>query len=551
MKVAEYLPMMLKEYGTTHIFYEEMLFPALMRKAEDLGIRPIIAHSEFGAAYMADGYARTSHKPGICMAQAIGAPNLAAGLHDAWLACIPLIAITGKRPPIQRYRNAYQDSDHIAAFGAFTKFSADVVDPNQLPILLRQAYRESVSGKPRPVHFDILGFGGIELEGLEVDAPLVVNKEYSVYPPFKPAAAKEAIATAAKEIASAQRPVIIAGRGAIIGNAQNAITDLITKADIPLITTNDGKCIIDESSPYWYGIVGGYGMDCANKIVSKSDLVIYVGSQISDMSSLAWTVPDVSTRVIQIDIDGSEIGRNYPNCLALFGDAGTVAAQLADAVAAGKHDTWRKECDALVKDTLDKQAARCASNSTPIDPARLCHEVSKALPDNAVLVSDTGWSAVWSSTFIRMKASQKYIRAAGTLGWSYPASLGAKCAAPDRPVVNFTGDGAFYYCMSEMSTAMKYGINTVTVINNNESFAQCYSVIADSDYKDDDQRAQWRFGFNPLNFAEIAKGFGLHAVRVTESAKIGPAITEALAAGKPALVEVCTSLDGPLPAMEK
>jgi acetolactate synthase-1/2/3 large subunit len=547
MKVPTYLAEFFKQAGTTHLFYQEMMFMRTIREAERIGVRPIIAHSEFAAGYMADGYARVSGKPGVCIAQAIGAPNLAAALHDAYLGCVPLIAITGKKPPAFRYRNAYQDSEHLPVFEALTKFTADVTDPAQLPLMLRQAYREAVSGKPRPVHLDVLGFGAIELEMCEVNEDVFIDKIYTQYPPFRPAAGQEAVAAAAKEIDGAQKPVLVVGRGAIFADAAKAVRDLAAKADIPVIITPDGKCILDENDALWYGVVGGYGMDCANKIAAAADLVIFIGSQTSDQTTLDWTVPAPDTRVVQIDIDGPEIGRNYRNTLALLGDARVVTEQLAEAAGHKKREAWRQEADAFRKDTLDQQAARMAADSAPIDPARLCDEVSKALPADGILVADTGFSAIWTANMLRMKPGQSYLRAAGTLGWSFPASLGAKCAAPDRPVINFTGDGGFYYCLSEMETAMRYGITTVTVVNNNRSLGQIVSPCIGIAYQDDPESCAKRFAFTPVDFAAVARGFGLHAVQVSEPGAIKGALQEALACGKPAVVEVLSGMQEPLP----
>ena len=208
----------------------------------------------------------------------------------------------------------------------------------------------------------------------------------------------------------------------------------------------------------------------------------------------------------------------------------------------------------LTDNTLAGQKERFLSKAVPIDPARLCSEITKALPDNAVLVSDTGWSAHWTASMVRMKPSQKYIRAAGTLGWAYPASLGVKCGVPERPVVSFVGDGAFWYFSNEMETALRYNIPTVTIVNNNFGLAQ-EIAYTDKFYPGEFERGRRQTTYNATSilFGKVASAFGMHAVTVTEPDQIGPAINEALALGKPALVEVITDQDtiGPLEVMDK
>ncbi|MGI6169523.1 MAG: thiamine pyrophosphate-binding protein, partial [Christensenellales bacterium] len=389
LKGAEYLAKLIKDNGTTHIFYQDAILAATIRKLQASGVKAILTHSEFTAGYMADGYARASGKVGVCLAQSIGSANLAASVHDAWLATTPVIAITGKKTSSFQYRNAYQESEHLPLFAGLTKWRGTMEDPQQLPFLLRQCYREASSGKPRPVHMDILDNMGLVVEGTEMQEPYVANPVYGSYPATRPAAEPEAVQAAAVAMESAQKPVFVVGRGAMVSGAGEALKKIAEKLDIPICTTPDGKTIIDETDDLWCGIVGGYGTDCANKTVGAADLVIYVGSQISDQTTLNWQCPAVTTQIIQIDIEGAEIGRNYSKCLGLQGDARTILTQLLAVASNKKRADWRGQVRAFVDDTMERQAERFASDSKPIDPARLCNEISAALPDNAIVVSDT------------------------------------------------------------------------------------------------------------------------------------------------------------------
>ena len=554
MKGSEYFSKLLKENGTTHVFYQDAVLPQTIKDMNDLDITTIMAHSEISAGYMADGYARASGKAGICMSQSVGSCNIAAGIHDAYLATSPVIAVTGRKIPALQYRNSYQESDHQKHFSGVTKFSARLEESEQLPLLLRQCYREANTGKPRPVHLDLLHHMGLTVERGEISEDFVANPEFGSYPTARIAADPEFVAKAAAAIEKADRPLILAGRGALVSGAGDEILKLAEKAGIPIATTPDGKTVIDENDPMWCGIIGLYGMFSTNTLMGETDLVIVIGSQLSDQTTLNWSAPKSTTPVIQIDIAGEELGRNYPNCIGLQGDAKTVVGQLLEVASEKKRPEWTAKVRAMTDETLAAQAERFASSEVPIDPARLCSEISNALPDDAILVSDTGWSAQWTSSMVRMKPSQTYIRAAGTLGWAYPASLGVKCGAWERPVVSFVGDGAFWYFSNEMETALRYNIPTVTIVNNNFGLAQ---EIADTDryYPGEFERGRRQTTYNATSilFGKVAEAFGMHAVTVTEPDQIRPAIDEALALGKPALVEVITDQEttGPLKTFDK
>lgn len=546
MKGYQYIAETMKGYGVDHVFYVEAMLRMVNRQFGEINVNRIMAHSENAAAYMADGYARMSGKPGFCMAQSIGSANLAGGVHEAWLANSPVIAFTGKKTPDYQYRGCYQEADHRLLYEGITKFNGDVSESKQLPNILRQCFRISVTGKPRPVHLDISNHTGRVVELGNVYEPVVIEEKYKTYPAFRPEAEVEDIKKAAIEIDSSNKPVLVIGRGAVISGASEEILDLARKSDIPVVTSPDGKTSIDEMDELWCGIVGSYGMDCANKIVGEADLVIFVGTQTGDQTTFDWRVPSTETRVIQIDIDPAELGKNYPNSVGLLGDAKMVLSQLIGRVNKRNRNDWIKRAKEMKKATLEMYAKKQASNALPIRPERLCEEISKSLPANAVLVSDTGYSAVWSATMLRMRPGQKYLRAAGSLGWSFPASLGVKCADRNRPVVCFTGDGAFYYHLNEMETASRNKINTVTIINNNSALAQCKPDLS-LVYKDEPEKVADRFCYPEIDFCKIAETYGCWAKRVDAPQDIGPAITDAMRCGKPAIIDVRTEREAEVP----
>ncbi len=538
---AKFIAEILQGYGVSHVFYVEAMLRMAGAEMEQLGIRRVITHSEAAAAYMADGYARAAGKPGVCMAQSVGAANLAAGLQDAYLGGSPIIALTGKKPPFKQMRNAYQEIDHRAIFKAVTKFNASVEEPDQLPGLLRQAFRETATGRPRPVHLDLLGRMGRPIENaLLPKAALITEMTYCNVPVYRSKAPAAQLAEAVKRLELAQRPVIVAGGGARLSGAGNAIMALAKKADIPVVTSVTGKSVFLENDPLWIGVVGGYSMRPANQTVNRADLVIFIGSSTGDQTTLDWRLPLQGKDVIQVDIDPAELGRNYPGAIGLLGDACVVVGQLTEAVSHRSHPDWAAEAAQYLADWQAEKAPALHSDDRPIRPERLCHELGRVLPEDAILVSDTGNSAIWTATMLRIVyPDQTYLRAAGSLGWAFPASLGAKCAQPHRPVVCFCGDGAFYYHISELETARRYGINIVTVVNNNQGYTQGLPDILDV-YKNYSGNPEALYRFAPVNISKVAEAFGCRSVRVEEPDRLSPVLEQALKADEPIVIEVVT-----------
>ncbi len=546
MTGARFLAETLKGYGVTHAFF----VPTILRKAlvemEDVGIRRIVTHGEKAAAYMADGYARASHRPGFCMAQSVGAANLAAGLQDAYLALSPVIAITGHRPLLHQYRNSYQEIEHFTPFNPVTKYNVVVNAPEQLPHILRQAFREATSGSPGPVHMDFQGImGDVVTENEEVDLDVIVEETFTRVPAFRPEPESERVREAARVLSEARRPVIVAGGGVTTSEGKREVVELAEMLSIPVATSLNAKGTISEDHPMSVGVVGSYSRWCANRVVSEADLVLFIGSHTGSQVTLDWKIPPVGTPVIQIDIDPSELGRSYPTTVALQGDAKVTVRRLIEALEPmGPRTEWVSRVQQLVGEWRAESEPMLNSDASPIRPERICKEISDYLPPDALLVSDTGHSGIWTGTMLDLKSpEQSYIRCAGSLGWGFPAALGAKCAVPDRPVLCFTGDGGFWYHIGELETAARYGINTVTVVNNNRSLNQ--------EKRGDERAYAGRAGnsdelwhFTDVNFASVAEAMGCFGIRVERPGELRPALQRAFASNRPSVIDVVGDIDG-------
>jgi len=540
---ASFIAETLKGYGVTHVFHVEAILRRTLVEMESLGVRRVATHSEKAAAYMADGYARVCHRPGVCMAQSVGAANLAAGLQDAYLGLAPVIALTGRKPPLAQYRNAYQEILHGPMFDPVTKYNVDLDAVEQLPYLLRQAFREATSGAPGPVHLDVTGHLGEELEIAEGNLQIIVEESFTRYPSIRPEPGAEEVRHVLSVLEKSERPVIVAGGGARASSAGPEIVELAETLSIPVATSLNGKGIILEDHPLSMGVVGSYSRWCANRVVSEADVVIFIGSHTGDQVTNNWTVPRPGAQVIQIDIDPLELGRNYRNTIGLIGDAkATVHKLLVSLHPKTSNGPWVHRTQGLVKEWRGELEPLLNSDAIPIRPERLCKELTELLPSDVVLVSDTGHSAIWTGTLVYLThLEQRYIRAAGSLGWAFPASLGAKCAAPDRPVICFTGDGGFWYHLSELETARRCDIKTVTIVNNNHGFGQC-SVGIDRAYGDRAGKREEMYQFRQVNFAKIAREMGCFGIRVEYPGDIVGAIHKALESDMPAVVEVVTDI---------
>ncbi len=550
MSGARFMAETFKGYGVTHVFFVEAILRRTLVEMEALGIRRILTHSEKAAAYMADGYARMSRRPGICMSQSVGAANLASGLQDPYLGLSPVIALTGKKPPFAQHRNAYQEIPHGPMFESVTKYNVSIDTGEQLPYFLRQAFREATSGSPGPVHLDIGGgYAGEGIESAEVNSDVVIEEPFTHYPSMRPEPENGAVQGAVRVLEDAERPVIVAGGGARASSAGPEIVELAEMLSIPIATSLNGKEIILEHHPLNVGVVGSYSRWCANRVVSEADLVLFIGSHTGDQVTNDWTVPRPGTPVIQIDIDPSELGRSYPNTVALIGDAKATVRRMKEFLKnKTTHKSWAERTQQLVKEWRDEVEPLRHSGATPIRVERLCKEITQALPPDAILVSDTGYAGIWTGTMVYLThPGQSYIRAAGSLGWGFPASLGAKCGAPNRPVICFTGDGGFWYHLGELETASRCNIKTVTVVNNNQCLRQCLEGIHRA-YGDRPGNKDEMCKFQDVNFARIAQEMGCLGIRVEHPEEISEALRKALVSDLPAVVDVVTDVTCKVPS---
>ena len=544
MNGAEWLARALAGTGMSHVFFVESTLRRTLLHLSDLGVRPILAHSEKAAAYMADGYARVAGRPGVCMAQSVGAANLAAGLQDAWLGRSPVIAFSGRKEPSFQHRNAYQEIPHAPLFAAVTKFSSSVESTSELPRLLRHAWRAALADTSRPTHLDFNGLQGDVIELGQTRESTTIETEARGIPVHRPVADARDIERTAAILTGARRVAIVAGDSAAVSKAGPEVLALAEALAAPVATTLGARGIIPTTHRLSAGVAGSYSAPPANRIVHSADLVLFIGCDTGDQVTLNWQIPPINTPIVQIEADPLEIGRSYPHTTGLVGDPKATVACLGHIVGRPTRDHgFAEEAARIVAEWRAGMAPLVEKNTAPITVERLCAEVTRALPADGVLVADTGYSGIWTGTMIELNgAGQTYLRAAGSLGWAFPASLGAKCAAGDRKVICFTGDGGFYYHLAELESARRCNIPVVIIVNNNSGFGQnltgVHRIAGD---RSDRGEALIRFG--PTDFTAVARSFGVRGIRVEQPSEIAAALQQAIAANGPVVVDVVTALE--------
>ena len=386
------------------------------------------------------------------------------------------------------------------------------------------------------------------------DLEVVVEAPFTQVPPFRPEPDLEAVQAAVQLLREAERPVVVAGGGVNVSGAGRELVELSEVLGLPVITALNAKQTFPYDHPHAVGVSGLYSRACANQTLAEADIVFFVGSHTGGQVTNEWRIPRSGTRTIQLDINPAELGRSFPITLGIQGDARSSLRKLIEVASATSspapselRSQWIVRVQQLVRDWKASIAPLEDSEELPMRPERLCKELTDLLPSDAVLVSDTGHSGIWTGTVLDLTSpDQSYIRCAGSLGWGLPAAIGAKCAVPDRPVICFTGDGGIWYHLTELDTALRYGINTVTLVNNNASLNQerdLNEAIYGGRQPGSDQL--WRL--SNADFAKIAESMGCFGIQVNKPSELNSALDQALAAGKPAVIDVKTHIEGIAP----
>ena len=493
------------------------LYHALDGLAQEPGIRFIATRHEQATAYMADGYARASGKVGTAMVvPGPGLQNASAAIGTAYSASSPVFVVAGQvqRELIGVDRGVLHEvNDQLDTIRPVTKWAHRILEPAEIPVAVHEAFRHLKTGRPRPVEIEIPP----ETLEDETNVDLFEPEEYAAAVP-----ADVEIRSAVSLISQAKNPLIFAGGGVIASNATEALTVVAEFLQAPVLMTSEGKGAISDRH---YLALGGMGFrgDPYSERMAEHDLVIAVGTRNA--------YPNIfSQKILQIDVDPEEIGRNYEDTVGLVGDAKRTLEELHSALSATSRprESRKAELELAKAERLDALPKIEPQNS-------FTQAIRNAVPDDGIVISGMTQIGYYSRVNYPVYEPRTYLTSSyyGNLGYAYPVALGAKVAMADKAVVAISGDGGFMFASQEMSTAVKYGINAVAVVFNDNAYG---NVLRDQVTKFDG-RSIGADLHNP-DFMKLADAYGVRGVRVHEADELEVALAEALKVERPSLIEV-------------
>jgi acetolactate synthase-1/2/3 large subunit len=500
-----------------------------------------LVRSEAASVVMADAYARVTGKPAVVYGQwGPGAANVAAALADAWWAHSPVVALTSTVSTKVEYKFEYQELDQPPMFQSVTKWQARVTRAERAGELVTQALRNAAAGSPGPVHLDIPS--DILMEMTEITGHVPAGT------PAPPAPSTAAIDDIVDRLARSHRPVILAGNGVLLADAALDLTMLAETAGVPVLTTLGGKGSIAENHPLSVGVAGRYSTKVANDIARDADFVLAIGTDLGALATDTYTLPSPNAEMVQIDLVAERIGATVPVRAGVVADAGEACRALTAALTAGPdgpdrgtHRAWREgirmRCDAW-QEEFQRLAGRPAAGH--VRPEAIVAILRELADDRDLLVADTGFMGAWGGALFPVHApGRTFLRAAGTLGWAFPAVLGAQLAAPaGRRAFALVGDGGFGYNVGDLETAMRLDIPAVTIVLNNASLA--YEHVGFKHALGGDVVTEV-CDFIDVDHADVARAYGLFSARVDSADSFRTALEAAIASERPALIDVVVS----------
>ncbi len=503
---------------------------------------------EEGAAFMAYGYARASGKPVACMTTSgPGTINLITGIALAYKGRAPVIVIAGDTPRDRIGRDGTQAFDLVGIFKPVTKLSVQANKTERIPQLVRDSFRTALWGKQGPVLLDIpldlLDGQTISDDFLKPEAYRPVNNRTQ--------GDSEAISRAAALLAQAERPLLLAGGGVIDSEATDEAVELSELLEMALVPSYGHHDAVPNSHPLYVGPPGGRGSEEAAVAINRADVILALGTRIND-SSTSWnySVVNPATRIVQVDIDPQEVGRNYPVAVGIVGDAGAVARQLLEALRKGLPEgrslpKWREEIQELSRHRRARLEAEASLSGDPMMPQRVFTELNKVLPKECMVTIDAGVAPGLAYDRLKFELPRTMFNYAGHggLGMGYSVGLGTKLGRPERPAVSIQGDGGFLYTSQEINTAVRWKIPLVSIVLNNN----CHGAEKAQQMRHYNKRYVGVDLINP-RFDKLAEVYGAKGYYVERPEEIGDAITDALAQDGPSVVEIPVAEHFPSPA---
>jgi len=503
---------------------------------DDHSVEYINVRHEQAAAFMADGLARVTGQPAVCLVTSgPGATNLLTGVAAAYVAHSPVVTLVGGIERAHQGKDAFQEFDLVAMFKPVTKLAIQVNQAERIPELLRLALRTAMSGRRGPVFVEIPR--DVLSDRVAPSATLEPTGYRATHPQIPH---PEAIREAARRLRQAQRPLLIVGGGVSWADANDLVVRLSEQCAAPMITAYGRNDAVPNAHPLYIGPLGRAGSPEAAAACRRADLILAIGTRLAHFTThFDHRYIARETPIVQIDIDGRDIGRYYPVAVAIQADARAACQALLDAMsrdgARAGAEEWRKEAEGFRAQRQARLAAEAGLSTTPMKPQRVYAELRRALPPDTIVALDAGAAPAYGYDRLQFTRPRSFLTPLdlGGLGFAFPEALGAKLGRPDAPVLAIHGDGGFLMNAQEIETAVRHGINVVTLVMNNNCWGS--------------EKAYQRQFFggryigcdigNP-RYDAYARLFGAAGYYVEHPDQVGDAIRAALACGKPAIVEV-------------
>jgi acetolactate synthase-1/2/3 large subunit len=559
--VSHQLVKYLENRGVKHIFglcgHTNIAFLSALEKSE---IRFINVRHEQIAAHAADGYARVTGKAAVVLSHlGPGMTNAATGVANAALDCIPMVVIAGDVPshyygkhPHQEV-NLHADGAQWEIYRPFVKRAWRVERPELLPEIMEKAFQLAESGQPGPVLVDV----PMDIFSKEIDVALFERQSYNTKELKKPAIDEVTAGEIIDRLTAAKRPIIFAGGGVILAGAANELRRLVDLLSLPVAHSLMGKGALPDDHPFTLGMTGFWGTQYINDSCRKADLILALGTRFKEADSSSWypeyTFDIPKTKVIQIDIEASEIGRNYPVEIGVVADLKQALSVLCR-VAANRlpggiqRQEVEKTISAERKAFKLKNVAMEQSDAFPMMPERILAEVREVLPRDAIITTDVGWNknGVGQQFPIYTPGSILIPGGFATMGFGGPAAIGAKIAAPGKVVIALIGDGGFGQNPAQLATANHEDVAVIWLIMNNNAFGTIAGL----------EKAHYKTTFGTVfekdgkstspDYAAIARAYGIEGIRINSAAEFKPALEKAIAMNKPVVLDV-PMVNNPVP----
>ena len=487
-------------------------------------IRHIMPRHEQAGAHMADGYARSTGKTGVCMATSgPGATNLVTGVATAYMDSSPVIAITGQVPTTMIGNDAFQEVDITGITIPITKHNYLVKEAHTIPLIFDEAFYLASSGRKGPVLIDIPK----DIQNQTFAEEQVKRGNLEGYKPTEKGHAGQ-IKRAAEMLKKAERPVIIAGGGIFHADAHGELGALVEKTGIPLTWTLMGKSVFPGSHKHNFGMLGYHGRVAANTAVQEADVILAMGTRLGDRSTGPLSTFAPKAQIIHIDIDPAEISKNIPARLPIVGNIKLILPELTERLAPEQCGEW---CSYL-QTVAEKHPLRAAEAGVTVP--NILQKVGKIVPD-PIIVTDVGRHQIFAAHYMNTESPRSFITSGGlgTMGFGFPAALGVRAGNPDRPVVCVSGDGSFLMNCQEIVTSVEEKLPVIVLIMND----YCLGMIRQLQNSFYGKRYESCHLGRSADFAALAEGLGAQGIRVEKESEITPAIEKAAESGMTTIID--------------